>query len=93
MDSLMLVELQMKLEKQCGMVISTLELMDTTTVAKLAQRIVDHIGTAPAITPILAATDPVADPNQLEPSAEPELVAALGRLLEDDLDRAKERAL
>jgi acyl carrier protein len=93
MDSLMLVELQMKLEKQCGMVISTLELMDTTTVAKLAQRIVDHIGTGPAITPTLTATDPVADPDQLEPSAGPELVAALGRLLEDDLDRAKERAL
>src|SRR6516164_2205213 len=93
MDSLMLVELQMKLEKQCGIVISTLELMDTTTVAKLAQRIVDHVGTAPAITVTLTATDPVADPDQLEPAAEPGLVAALGRLLEDDLDRAKERAL
>jgi phthiocerol/phenolphthiocerol synthesis type-I polyketide synthase C len=93
MDSLMLVELQMKLEKQCGIVISTLELMDTTTVAKLAQRIVDHVGTAPATTATLTAADPVADPDQLEPSAEPELVAALGRLLEDDLDRAKERAL
>jgi acyl carrier protein len=93
MDSLMLVELQMKLEKQCGIVMSTLELMDTTTVAKLAQRIVDHVGTDPAITPTLTAAAPVADPDQLEPSAEPELVAALGRLLEDDLDRAKERAL
>jgi acyl carrier protein len=93
MDSLMLVELQMKLEKQCGIVISTLELMDTTTVAKLAQRIVDHVGTAPAITATLTATDPVADPDQLEPPAEPGLVAALGPLLEDDLDRAKERAL
>ena len=30
---------------------------------------------------------------ELEPSAEPEFAAALGRLLEDDLDRAKERAL
>jgi phthiocerol/phenolphthiocerol synthesis type-I polyketide synthase C len=93
MDSLMLVELQMKLEKQCGIVISTLELMDTTTVAKLAQRIVDHVGTAPAMTATLTATDPVADPDQLEPPAEPGFVAALGRLLEDDLDRAKERAL
>jgi len=89
----MLVELQMKLEKQCGIVISTLELMDTTTVAKLAQRIVDHVGTAPAITATLTTTDPVADPDQLEPPAEPGFVAALGRLLEDDLDRAKERAL
>jgi acyl carrier protein len=93
MDSLMLVELQMKLEKQCGIVMSTLELMDTTTVAKLAQRIVDHVGTTPAITPIPAAAQQVTDPDQLEPSTEPEFVAALGRLLEDDLDRAKERAL
>jgi NADPH:quinone reductase-like Zn-dependent oxidoreductase/acyl carrier protein len=93
MDSLMLVELQMKLEKQCGIVISTLELMDTTTVAKLARRIVDHVGTAQAITPTPAAAQQVTDPDQLEPSTEPEFVAALGRLLEDDLDRAKERAL
>ena len=93
MDSLMLVELQMKLEKQCGIIISTLELMDTTTVAKLAQRIVDHIGAAPAITPTPAAAQQVTDPDQLESSTEPELVAALGRLLEDDLDRAKERSL
>jgi acyl carrier protein len=93
MDSLMLVELQMKLEKQCGIVMSTLELMDTTTVAKLAQRIVDHVGTAPVITPTPEAAQQVPDPDQLEPSTEPEFAAALGRLLEDDLDRAKERAL
>jgi acyl carrier protein len=98
MDSLMLVELQLGLEKQFGIVIPTLELMDATTVAKLAQRIIDHagfglagIGTATA--PTTMAAHPVTDRDQLEPSAEPELVAALGRLLEDDLDRAKERAL
>jgi hypothetical protein len=93
MDSLMLVELQLGLEKQFGIVIPTLELMDMTTVAKLAQRIVDHTGIAPALAPTPTAAQPVADPAQRELSAEPELVAALGRLLEDDLDRAKERAL
>jgi len=67
--------------------------MDMTTVAKLAQRIVDHTGIAPALAPTPTAAQPVADPAQRELSAGPELVAALGRLLEDDLDRAKERAL
>ena len=93
MDSLMLVELQLGLEKQFGIVIPTLELMDATTVAKLAQRIIDHSGIGLASAPTPTATHIVADRDQLEPSAEPELVAALGRLLEDDLDRAKERAL
>jgi len=88
MDSLMLVELQLGLEKQFGIVIPTLELMDATTVAKLAQRIIDHSGIAPASAPPPTAVQAVT-----EPSSEPELVAALGRLLEDDLDRAKERAL
>src|SRR5207302_3161850 len=41
MDSLMLVELQPGLEKQFGILIPTLELMDATTVAKLAQRVID----------------------------------------------------
>jgi hypothetical protein len=50
-------------------------------------------GIAPALAPTPTAAQPVADPAQRELSAEPELVAALGRLLEDDLDRAKERAL
>ena len=81
------------MDKQFGIVIPTLELMDATTVAKLAQRIVDHVGIGPAIAPTPPAAHPVTDPDQLEPLAEPALVAALGRLLEDDLDRAKERAL
>ena len=93
MDSLMLVELQLGLEKQFGIVIPTLELMDATTVAKLAQRIIDHSGIGLASAPTPTAAHPVIDRDQLEPSAEPEFVAALGRLLEDDLDRAKERAL
>jgi phthiocerol/phenolphthiocerol synthesis type-I polyketide synthase C len=83
MDSLMLVELQMALERQCGIVVSTLELMDRTTVAKLAQRIVDHVGTA------AAAKAPASDPDDREPSAEPAIIAAMGQLLEDDLDRAR----
>ncbi len=93
MDSLMLVELQLGLEKQFGIVIPTLELMDATTVAKLAQRIIDHSGIGPAIATTSTTAHPVTDRYQPEPSVEPELVAALGRLLEDDLDRAKERAL
>ncbi len=93
MDSLMLVELQLGLEKQFGVVIPTLELMDATTVAKLAQRIIDHSGIGLASAPTPRAPHSVADRDQLEPSAEPELVAAMGRLLQDDLDRAKERAL
>jgi acyl transferase domain-containing protein/NADPH:quinone reductase-like Zn-dependent oxidoreductase/acyl carrier protein/SAM-dependent methyltransferase len=92
MDSLMLVELQMALEKQCGIAVSTLELMETTTVAKLAQRIVDHVGSAPAIAPSLPAATAAADPDEREPSAEPAIIAAMGQLLKDDLDRAKGRA-
>jgi acyl carrier protein len=93
MDSLMLVELQLGLEKQFGIVIPTLELMDATTVAKLARRIIDHSGIGLPSAPTPTAAHPVVDRDQLEPSPEPEFVAALGRLLEDDLDRAKERAL
>ncbi|MGC1884834.1 MAG: type I polyketide synthase [Stellaceae bacterium] len=93
MDSLMLVELQLGLEKQFGIVIPTLELMDATTVAKLAQRIIDHSGIGLASAPTPTAAHLVTDRDQPEPLAEPELIAALGRLLEDDLDRAKERAL
>jgi hypothetical protein len=89
MDSLMLVELQLGLEKQFGIVIPTLELVDMTTVAKLAQRIIDHAGIGPAIAPTLTATEPTTDPDELEPSAESAFVAAMGRLLEDDLDHAK----
>jgi acyl carrier protein len=90
MDSLMLVELQLGLEKQFGIVIPTLELVDMTTVAKLAQRIIDYAGTGPAVAPTLKATEPSpTDPDEIEPSAESALVAAMGRRLEEDLDRAK----
>jgi hypothetical protein len=67
--------------------------MDATTVAKLARRIIDHSGIGPAIATTSTAAHSVTDRDQTEPSVEPEFVAALGRLLEDDLDRAKERAL
>jgi hypothetical protein len=65
------------LEKQFGIVIPTLELTDTTNVAKLARRIIDHsgIGNRPGRN----NGRPVSDPDQLELSAESELVAALGR--------------
>jgi phthiocerol/phenolphthiocerol synthesis type-I polyketide synthase C len=89
MDSLMLVELQMQLEKQCGIVISTLELMDATTVAKLAQRIIDHVGTTPAITPAVTAMAPAVHPDEFEPSADSAMIAAVGQLLKDDLDRTR----
>jgi len=91
MDSLMLVELRLDLEKQFGVVIPTLELMDTGTVARLAQRIIDHVGIGAATAATPRAAGPVADPDQLESSVEPELVNALELLLEDDLDRGKER--
>jgi hypothetical protein len=81
------------LEKQFGIVIPTLELMDTTTVAKLAQRIIDHAGIGPTTAPTPTAALPVSDPDQFEPPTEPEPFNALERLLENDLDRAKERAL
>jgi hypothetical protein len=67
--------------------------MDATTVATLAQRIIDHSGIGLASGPTPTAALPVDDRDQIEQSAEPEFVTALGRLLEDDLDRAKERAL
>ena len=59
------------------------------TVAKLAQRIVDHVGTAPAITPALTATAPAVDADELEPSADSAIIATMGQLLEDDLDRVR----
>lgn len=93
MDSLMLVELQLGLEKQFGIVIPTLELVDMTTVAKLAQRIIDYAGIGPAVAPALTVPEPAADPDGPERAAGPALVEAMGRLLEEDLDRAKERAI
>jgi phthiocerol/phenolphthiocerol synthesis type-I polyketide synthase C len=93
MDSLMLVELQLGLEKQFGIVIPTLELVDMTTVAKLAQRIIDCAGIGPAVALALTAPESTADPEGPERAARPALVEAMGRLLEEDLDRAKERAI
>jgi acyl carrier protein len=91
MDSLMLVELQIGLDKQFGIAIPTLELMDLATVGKLGRRIVDQIGSAPAgdAQVQLSANnlDPIA--NESEPAFE----LTLGRLMEQELDRAKERPL
>jgi phthiocerol/phenolphthiocerol synthesis type-I polyketide synthase C len=81
MDSLMLVELQIGLDKQFGIAIPTLELMDLATVEKLGRRIVDEIGSARASAP------------EGEASADALNELTLGRILEQELDRAKERPL
>ena len=92
MDSLMLVELQIGLDKQFGVAISTLELMDLATVGKLARRLVDEIGSAPPNVADREAEEPAADPYAITGEAEPALELTLGRLLEQELDRgAKER--
>ena len=92
MDSLMLVELQLGLEKQFGVIIPTLELFDMATLGKLARRIIDDVGAAPASSDPPAEEEPVCADEPAAP-AQPDLVAALERALEDDLDRAKEGAL
>jgi phthiocerol/phenolphthiocerol synthesis type-I polyketide synthase C len=90
MDSLMLVELQIGLDKQFSIAIPTLELMDLATVEKLGRRIVDEIGSAPAT----GDDEPVAgDPNPIANEPEPAFELVLGRLIEQELDRAKERPL
>ena len=86
MDSLMLVETQVGLEKQFGVVIPTMELMDMTTVAKLAQRVFDHLGIAPAAEPAGASAEPAPGAAASAPGD------ALERLLEHALDQAKEAA-
>jgi acyl carrier protein len=91
MDSLMLVELQIGLDKQFGIAIPTLELMDLATVEKLGRRIVDEIGSAPANA---KQADPSAgDLNPIGNAPEPAFELTLGRLMEQELDRAKERPL
>jgi len=84
MDSLMLVETQMGLEKQFGVAILTMELMDMTTVAKLARRVVSGLGIAPAAE--IGTTVPDAD----EAAATPAASDAMERILENALDRARE---
>jgi NADPH:quinone reductase-like Zn-dependent oxidoreductase/acyl carrier protein len=93
MDSLMMVELQLGLDKQFGIAIPTLELMDLATVAKLARRIVGEIGSKPALVVNEEAAEPVADPGAIEDLAEPAFELTVGRLLGQELDRAKERPL
>jgi hypothetical protein len=81
-------------QRQFGIEIPTLELMDLATVAKLGRRIADRIGISPAATPALTEAEPHADADdEPERSAEPALELTFGRLLEQELDRVKERAL
>jgi phthiocerol/phenolphthiocerol synthesis type-I polyketide synthase C len=91
MDSLMLVELQIGLDKQFGIAIPTLELMDLATVEKLGRRIVDKIGSASATVAPMEASASDLNPIAIEP--EPAFELTLGRILEQELDRAKERPL
>ncbi len=91
MDSLMLVELQIGLDKQFGIAIPTLELMDLATVEKLGRRIVDAIGSASTSATTAEASASDLNPIPIEP--EPAFELTLGRILEQELDRAKERPL
>jgi len=91
MDSLMLVELQIGLDKQFGISIPTLELMDLATVEKLGRRIVDEIGSAPGTE--AQAETAASDLNPMANESEPAFELTLGRVLEQELDRAKERPL
>ncbi|HUI35250.1 MAG TPA: SDR family NAD(P)-dependent oxidoreductase [Stellaceae bacterium] len=91
MDSLMLVELQIGLDKQFGITIPTLELMDLATVEKLGRRIVDTIGSASAS--VTTAEASASDLNAIPIAPEPAFELTLGRILEQELDRAKERPL
>ena len=91
MDSLMLVELQIGLDKQFGIAIPTLELMDLATVEKLGRRIVDEIGSAAG--PVAQAETTASDLNPMANEPEPAFELTLGRILEQELDRAKERPL
>jgi NADPH:quinone reductase-like Zn-dependent oxidoreductase/SAM-dependent methyltransferase/acyl carrier protein len=101
MDSLMIVELQIGLDKYFGIVIPTLELVDMVTVAKLGRRILDELGFATEPSPGAAAASVIATaetPNRQIDAApdaapEPALETTLGRLLERELDRAKEVSL
>jgi hypothetical protein len=67
--------------------------MDLATVAKLSRRIVDEIGSAPQTAPIATAQELAADPDAIQNSTEPAFELTLGHLLEQELDRAKERPL
>ena len=82
MDSLMLVELQMGLDKQFGIAIPTLELMDLATVEKLGRRILDELGIAPACASPGKANEPFADPHAFAGEPEPKFELIIGRLLE-----------
>jgi phthiocerol/phenolphthiocerol synthesis type-I polyketide synthase C len=94
MDSLMLVELQIGLDKQLGVAIPTLDLMDLATVEKLGRRIVDELGVSPeAATDAKAAKPAATDPIAIADADEPAFELTIERLLEHELDQAKERPL
>jgi NADPH:quinone reductase-like Zn-dependent oxidoreductase/acyl carrier protein len=90
MDSLMLVELQMGLDKQFGIVIPTFELMDLATVEKLGRRIVDGLGIAPACASPGGANELSAHPDAFADAPEPAFELMIGRLLEQQIHRTRE---
>ena len=68
MDSLMVVEMQMAVEKNLGVGLSTAELIDKPTIAALAARLTDRIlgataaGAAPAGAPAAPANEGASPP-------------------------------
>ena len=96
MDSLMLVELRIGLDKQFGIAFPTLELMDLATVEKLGRRIVDDFGSAPAVGgPSPAVEEPVGGLNAIADADEPAFELTLGRLAwsKNSIEEPKERPL
>src|SRR5262249_41725497 len=90
MDSLMLVELRLGLERLFGTAIPAVDLMDAATVQKLALRVLDGLGAAPATRRLMPALDASAATEGQQDPGESLMTAAFERLLEADLDRAKE---
>lgn len=90
MDSLMLVELQMGLDKQFGIALPTFELMDLATVEKLGRRIVDGLGIALACASPEDVNEPSGGPDTFADAPEPAFELMIGRLLEQQIHRAKE---
>jgi acyl carrier protein len=86
MDSLMLLELQLGLEKVFGVTIPAMEFVEAATVQKLALRIIDGLGVHGS-DPVEAPDTAPARPEEADRDA---LEASLEKLLEADLDRARE---
>jgi acyl transferase domain-containing protein/NADPH:quinone reductase-like Zn-dependent oxidoreductase/NAD(P)-dependent dehydrogenase (short-subunit alcohol dehydrogenase family)/acyl carrier protein len=84
MDSMMMVELQVMLERQFGLSISVLDLMDRASITGISRRIVEEIHRQePSSEPKPASIDDI----DIDSLPENELDALLGRLIkEEELD-------